>query len=112
MTRFQTGQDVTLDVESCSLDELAAQIGRAIARVLAALGDPPDRASRDDAERRVRAWISRLDPRSRSAVLATVLAPTWPQGCEVIVAEILADAPTSCLSPASQLLGRGAQARA
>lgn len=89
MQRLQTGQDVTLDVETCSLDELAAQIGRAIGRVLAALGE---RAG-GDAELRVRAWISGLDPRTRSRLLGTVLAPAWPAGREGIVAAMTASAP-------------------
>jgi hypothetical protein len=88
MTHFQTGQDVALDVDSCSLDELAAQFGRAIARVRAAL----DERGVGDADRIVRAWISGLDPRARAGVLATVLAPAWPRGCEAIVAAVLAGA--------------------
>lgn len=85
MTHFQTGQDVALDVERCSLDELAAQIGRAIARVRAAL----DERGVGDADRIVRAWIAGLDASSRADVLATVLSPAWPRGCEAIVAAIV-----------------------
>ncbi len=92
MPWLQDGPDVALDVERWSLDELAAQIGRAISRLHAALGDPTTD------EWQVRAWLARLAPATRASVLATVLADTWPDGGEAIVAAIRNDrrAPSPC----------------
>lgn len=90
MQWLHDGQDVALDVDRWTLDEFAAQIGRAIGCLRESLGDQVGD------ERSVRAWISRLEPSTRASVLATVLSEEWPRGSESILAAIRSDRRSQC----------------
>ena len=75
-----TGSNIAVEVDGYSLDEIGERIGRAIARMLKALGEPAD------AEPFVRAWIAGLDAGTRSSFLVRVLAPGWPEGSDALLA--------------------------
>ncbi|HEY0136556.1 MAG TPA: hypothetical protein VGB85_20880 [Nannocystis sp.] len=82
MLHLPTGPNPAVEVDGYSLDEIGERIGRAIARLLRALGEPAE------AEPYVRAWIAGLDSGTRSRFIIRVLAPDWPDGSDSLVAAV------------------------